>query len=156
MKKIIKLVLLMFITATLFNCSSDDDGATGPTGESKTYNLGSLNDSNIIGTAEFIKNFDNSTTIELDLSGTSSGGMHPAHIHFNTAFEGGAIALTLGTVDGATGFSSITTSTLDDGTPINYEEFLDFDGYINVHLSANDLETIVAQGNIGQNELGID
>jgi hypothetical protein len=30
---------------------------------------------------------------------------------------------------------------------------LNFDGYINVHLSATNLATLVAQGDIGQNEL---
>jgi hypothetical protein len=30
---------------------------------------------------------------------------------------------------------------------------LDFDGYINVHLSADKLATLVAQGDIGQNDL---
>jgi hypothetical protein len=30
---------------------------------------------------------------------------------------------------------------------------LNFDGYINVHLSATNLASLVAQGDIGQNEL---
>ena len=41
---------------------------------------------------------------------------------------------------------------LDNGTAITYDEILTFDGYINVHLSATQLSTIVAQGNIGSNE----
>jgi hypothetical protein len=32
-------------------------------------------------------------------------------------------------------------------------KLLDFDGYINVHLSADKLATLVAQGDIGQNDL---
>ena len=84
---------------------------------------------------------------------TPAGGQHPAHIHFNTAAEGGSIALTLGPVDGNTGTSSVTITALDDGTAISYDELLSFDGYINVHLSAEELETIVAQGDIGQNAL---
>lgn len=144
--------------ATLSSCSSDDDnGTTGPvpTGESKTYNLASVANPNISGTAKFINNTDNSVTIELQLSGTPDGGMHPAHIHNGFAQQavGGTIALDLGTVNGDTGFSTTTVSTLNDGTPISYEQLLDFDGYINVHLSADDLGTLVAQGNIGQNEM---
>ncbi|WP_179008321.1 CHRD domain-containing protein [Winogradskyella forsetii] len=155
MTKTFKLVLMLFISVALVNCSDDDDLGLliGPTGESKIYTLGSVADPSISGTATFIENTDNSVTIELDLNGTPDGGMHPAHIHFNTAAEGGDIALTLGTVDGNTGFSSITTNTLNGGSVISYEQLLDYDGYINVHLSADDLGTLVAQGDIGQNEL---
>lgn len=154
MKNILKTLVLFISIATMSSCSSDDDnGGTPPAEVSKTYQLASVADPSISGTAKFIKNTDNSVTIELQLTGTPSGGMHPAHIHFNTAAESGGIALTLGTVNGDTGFSSVTTSTLDDTTSITYEGLLDFDGYINVHLSASDLGTLVAQGDIGQNEL---
>ncbi|WP_233530666.1 hypothetical protein [Gelidibacter salicanalis] len=144
---------MMLVLPALFltSCSDDDDATVAPE-ESKTFQLASVSDPAISGTAKFIKNSDNSTTIELQLKGTSSGGMHPAHIYFNTAAEGGNIALTLGTVDGTTGFSSITTSTLKDNSAISYEELLSFDGYINVHVS-NDIDTLIAQGDIGENEL---
>lgn len=157
MKNVMKLALMLLISINFTSCSSDDDGVViGPTGESKTYILSSVADPSISGTATFIENNNNTTTIELDINGTPSDGMHPAHIHFNTAAEGGDIALTLGTVDGSTGFSSITTNELNNGTMITYDELLDFDGYINVHLSADELGTIVAQGDIGQNELTSD
>ncbi len=156
MKNILKTFVLILSIATLSSCSSDDDnGVVGPTPTdlSKTYQLASVADPSISGTAKFIKNTDNSVTIELQIEGTPAGGMHPAHIHSNTAVEGGGIVLTLGTVDGSTGFSSITTSSLDDMTAITYEQLLAYDGYINVHLSASELGTLVAQGDIGQNKL---
>lgn len=154
MKKLLISMALVLPILFLTSCSSDDDNSNNPPLEvSKTYDLGSVYNPGISGTAKFIKNEDNSTTIELQLSGTPAGGMHPAHIHFNTAVESGEVALTLGTVNGNTGFSTITTSTLNDGTSISYEDLLDFDGYINVHVSADDLGTLVAQGDIGQNEL---
>jgi hypothetical protein len=140
---------LMFATG----CSDDDDNGSTPQVTSKTFQLASVADPNISGTAKFIKNDDNSTTVELQLTGTPAGGEHPAHIHFNTALESGGIARTLGTVSGDTGFSTITFSELDDATAITYEELLAYDGYINVHLSATELSTIVAQGDIGENEL---
>ncbi|WP_281542166.1 CHRD domain-containing protein [Maribacter aestuarii] len=155
-KKALKLVLPIIMGAMVItSCSNDDDGLPPivEPGDSVTYQLGSVANPDISGTAMVIDNEDNTITVELDLQGTPSGGMHPAHIHFNTAAEGGDIAVTLGTVDGSTGMSSVTFSALDDGTPITYEELLDFDGYINVHLSADDLGTLVAQGDIGQNEL---
>ena len=121
--------------------------------ESKTYDLGSVAVPDISGSATFTDNEDGSVTIDLTLQNTPAGGQHPAHIHFNTAVEGGGIALTLGVVDGDTGESSITVTALDDGTPVTYEELLEFDGYINVHLSIDELATLVAQGDIGQNDL---
>ena len=149
-----KLLVALLILPVLFitSCSTDDDGGNIPVVvqlEAKTYALGSVADPTISGEATFIRNSDNTTTIELELMGTPSGGQHPAHIHFNTAAESGDIALTLGTVNGDTGFSSVTTS------EYTYAELLDFDGYINVHLddSTLGLATIVAQGDIGQNEL---
>ncbi|WP_430468565.1 hypothetical protein [Winogradskyella ouciana] len=154
MKNILKFTIIFFITLGFTSCSLDDDGnVIGPTGNSKTYALVSVDDPNIFGTARFIENSNNSTTVELELVGTPSGGMHPAHIHFNTAAEGGDIAVTLGTVDGSTGFSTVIVSELDDGNPITYDQLINFDGYINVHLSASDLGTLVAQGDIGENEL---
>lgn len=153
MKNILKTFVLFITVATMSSCSSDDDSGDLPVEVSTTYQLRSVSDPDITGTAKIIDNADNSVTIELQLNGTPSGGMHPAHIHYNTAAETGDIALTLGTVNGDTGFSSVTTTTLNDMTPITYEDLLDFDGYINVHLSANNLATLVAQGDIGQNEL---
>ena len=157
-KKTMKLILPMIMGAMIItSCSNDDDNVIEPPvigqGDSKTYQLGSVSDPSISGTAKIIDNDDDSITVELDLQNTPSGGMHPAHIHFNTAAEGGDIAITLGTVDGSTGMSTVTFTTLDDGTAISYEDLLDFDGYINVHASADDLGTLVAQGDIGQNEL---
>lgn len=156
-KKTMKLIVPVIIGAMVIaSCSSDDDGMLPPIvgqGDSTTYQLGSVANPDISGTAKVIANEDNTITVELNLQNTPSGGMHPAHIHFNTAVEGGDVAITLGTVDGSTGMSSVTFSALDDGTVISYEDLLDFDGYINVHASADDLGTLVAQGDIGQNKL---
>lgn len=164
MKALLKFSTLIFGLLLIASCSSDDDGMD-PTDDdgmdpdpitetaSKTYDLGSVDDPDISGTARFATFSNDSTVIELSLQNTPDGGMHPAHIHFNTAAEGGDIALTLETVDGATGESSTHVTTLEDGTAITYEELLTYDGYINVHLSMDDLGTLVAQGDIGQNEL---
>jgi hypothetical protein len=121
--------------------------------DSKTFVLGEVGDSGISGTTKFISNSDNTLVVELNLNNTDSGEMHPAHIHFNTAAEGGGVALTLGVVNGNTGKSTVSFTTLDDGSAITYAELVDFDGYINVHQSASAMETLVAQADIGQNEL---
>ncbi|MCC4213127.1 CHRD domain-containing protein [Leeuwenhoekiella parthenopeia] len=140
--------------------SQTDIGANELTGNTKSYVLATKDVAGINGTALFSERMDGTTLVELTLNGTPAGGMHPAHIHANTAVEGGDIEITLGTVNGTTGMSAVQVEALngEDGTPnageaITYAELLDFDGYINVHLSATELGTIVAQGDIGQNEL---
>lgn len=130
----------------------DGDGVS-PTDQSKTYSLGSIGDGSISGTATFIEMNDNTVTIELELQGTPDGGEHPAHIHFNSVVETGGVAKTLASVDGTTGESSTNFASLDDDTPISYADIIDYDGHINVHLSPDNLETLVAQGDIGGNEL---
>ncbi|MGI9550141.1 MAG: CHRD domain-containing protein [Aurantibacter sp.] len=124
-----------------------------PTGMSKTYTLGSVSNPDISGTAEFIALDNGSIDVEIELQNTEAGEMHPGHIHLNTAVEGGPITISLNDVDGATGMGTTNVTALDDGTSISYEALLDFDGYINIHLNENDLETLIAQGDIGQNEL---
>jgi hypothetical protein len=153
----LKLILLIFTTTLVISCNDDDDNTVPvgpqPTGDEIVYDLASVSDPTISGTATVIEMDDNSITVELDLDNTVAGGLHPAHIHLNTAAETGAIAITLGTVDGATGRSTINFSAKDDGTPITYTQLLDFNGYINVHKSAAELGILIAQGDIGQNEL---
>lgn len=147
---------ILFLFSLIFiSCDDNEDPLpmVMPTGSTTTFSLAAVSDPSISGTAEFIQNDDNTTTINLMLSGTPSDGMHPAHIHFNTAAEGGDVALTLGTVMGGTGTSSVTVSALDDDSPVSYSQLINFDGYINVHASASDLATLVAQGDIGENVL---
>ena len=155
MKKI-NLVLLLFLTSIFFYSCEDNDQEyvfNTPSGNKVTYDLATKDVEGISGTATFVENTNSTVTIVLDISGTSSGGTHPAHIHFNSALEGGDIAITLDPVNGSTGGSATIITRLDDGTPISFNELLNFDGYINVHLSATELGTIVAQGDIGQNGL---
>ena len=143
------------VFATLFmGCSDDDTDTMDPPfqGDAKSYALMSRADASISGTATFEENEDGTATVILDLSGTSEGSS-PAHIHANSAAEGGDIAVSLEPVDGSTGMSTTVVTMLDNGTAITYDELLEFDGYINVHQSSDDLSTIIAQGDIGPNEL---
>jgi hypothetical protein len=134
-----------------------DIGQNALTGEEVAYPLIAIEGSGVNGTATFAERNDGTALVTLVLTGTSAGGNHPAHIHYNSAAEGGAIAISLTNVDGATGISKTSVMALDNNLPITYEELVGtdetagFDGYINVHLSPADLATIVAQGNIGAN-----
>jgi len=130
-----------------------DIGQNDLTGTTKSYDLVTKDVDGISGTATFSERINGEALLEVMLDGTPDGGMHPGHIHENSAAETGGIALTLTTLDGTTGMSKTNISALNDGTQIGYAGILDFDGYINFHLSADDLATLVAQGDIGENEL---
>lgn len=113
----------------------------------------------INGTATFRELEDGSALVELMLEGTPEGGTHPAHIHVNSAVEGGGIAISLSPVSGTSGQSFTFVDMFDEDSPdrageaVTYAELLNYDGYINVHRSPDDLGTIIAQGDIGGNEL---
>ena len=130
-----------------------DIGQNVFTGESVTYALDSIADPDIKGTATLQERSNGTTLVTLALEGTSAGGVHPAHIHANTAAEGGAITIGLTSVDGTTGTSLTEIDAFNDGTAVSYSDLLGYDGHINVHLSDENLATIVAQGDIGQNAL---
>jgi hypothetical protein len=94
------------------------------------------------------------TLITLSLTGTLAGGDHPAHIHLGSTstIGGGPITRSLSNVNGSTGKSYTNVRELDNSTSITYDNWLDYDGYINVHLSPSALGTIISQGDIGSND----
>ncbi|WP_215223569.1 CHRD domain-containing protein [Echinicola shivajiensis] len=130
-----------------------DMGGNALAGDSKTYNLLEKAVPGISGTITFQKRVNGSTLATISLDGTPDGGSHPAHIHSNSAAEGGPIAISFNPVDGSTGLSTTVIEENDQGMPVSYEEIINMDGYVNVHLSSGDLGTIVAQSDIGINEL---
>lgn len=130
-----------------------DVGINALTGTSVSVDLGEVDAPGVSGTATFHERVSGETLVILSLDNTSDGDSHPSHIHFNSAAEGGDIAVTLTSVDGASGMSKTNVSALDDDTSITYEQLVAFDGYINVHQSADDLGTLVSQGDIGVNVL---
>lgn len=129
-----------------------DIGANRLTGETVSYHLDSTSNSEVYGTVTFHQRENNETFVEFMLNNTPEDGMHPAHIHENSVAEGGDIVVTFNPVDGATGMSRTNISTTDADVPISYDEILEFDGHINVHKSADELDVLIAQGNIGANE----
>ncbi len=152
-KKFFVMCLALCGLITFSSCDDDVDPVNIlPTGDETTYNLAARNSSGVSGTVKFEKLSDGSTLATIQLTGTTAGNTHPAHIHMNSAAEGGAIAITFNPIDGATGTSITTITGFDDNTTVRYEDIIAYDGYVNVHLSAADL-TVVAQGDIGTNKL---
>ncbi|MBZ9651964.1 CHRD domain-containing protein [Psychroflexus montanilacus] len=130
-----------------------DIGENAFTGDEKSFDLEERDAPGISGSILFQERENGEALATISLENTPAGGMHPAHIHMNTAAEGGDIIYTFTPVNGDTGMSQSNVAALDDDTEFGYADVLEVDGYVNVHLSADDLGTIVAQGDIGQNEL---
>lgn len=143
---------MVVLMVSLIACKEEDDPL--PQEMKRTYALAPVSDPAISGKVTFTKVDASSTRVLIELEGTESGDMHPAHIHANSASEGGPIVIDLSSVDGATGMSETTVTQRNDGTAINYEGLLSFDGHVNVHLSPTVLSTLIAQGNIGSNQVG--
>jgi uncharacterized surface protein with fasciclin (FAS1) repeats len=78
------------------------------------------------------------------LRGTASGGSHPTHFHLGNCDSNGEIVVPLENVNGATGLS-ITSMTAP------YDAVVEGDHYLNVHLSDEAIDTIVACGEVGLN-----
>ncbi|MFC5195720.1 CHRD domain-containing protein [Bizionia hallyeonensis] len=154
MKNILVAIISICSTLTFTNCASDDNITEL---ESKlistTYTLNPVSDPAVIGDARMIKNEDASITIEIKLSGTLPGETYPTNLRVNTAAEGGTVAISLESLNGTTGRSTTRFTALDDGTEITYEDLLEFDGFIDVLLNNNSPAIVLAQGDIGQNEL---
>lgn len=143
------LLLLVLVTG----CDEDNDPDPKLTGTSKTYPLASVSSPSMSGSITFAEREDEKVLVTLQVINTKAGDLHPAHIHASTAAEGGDIILDLEPVDGSIGKSETVVDALKDGTAVTYEDLLALDGYVNVHLSSDDFGTLVAQGDIGQNEL---
>jgi hypothetical protein len=102
--KHLKVKLLLLVMGFLFFVVVTMEMMPAPTVvNSKVYQLGAVGTSGVTGTATIIEKSDATLSVELELKNTVAGASHPAHIHLNTAAEGGDIALTLKAVDGATG-----------------------------------------------------
>ncbi|MEF8794868.1 MAG: fasciclin domain-containing protein [Salinivenus sp.] len=105
----------------------------------------------VSGTVTFWEYTQNQTlvTLELDEGATGASVAHPAHIHNNSASEGGGISIYLTPIDGSGGGG---TSARIVGR--SFDELADFDGHVNIHESVANLGTIVAQGDVGANATG--
>ena len=118
--------------------AADDDAAAEDNG-TISIDLGELNDSGVSGTATLTDNGDGTTTVDIEVDGAS--GDHPAHIHEGTCDDLDPNPLyPLANID-ADGISSTEVDA-------SLEDLLDSPYAINIHLSADNIATYVACGNI--------
>jgi uncharacterized surface protein with fasciclin (FAS1) repeats len=121
-----------------------------------SYDLAAQSNSGAIpegvdGTVTFREYSDTQTlvTLELDDGATGANVSHPAHIHNNSASEGGSIEIYLTPLDGSGGGG--TSARLVDRS---FDNLVGFDGYVNIHESVENTENVVSQGNVGANATG--
>ncbi len=150
--KIISTIVISTLTIGLLafiGCKKDEKPTPDP--NKTTYLLKVKDQLGINGTVTFTETSSTLTTITIDLNGGSAAD-HPAEIRMNSAIEGGITVLTLTPVN-SSGNSTTQVSKLDDNTPVNYNQFINFNGYLSIHESAGNLGTIIAISDIGGNEL---
>lgn len=107
--------------------------------------INELNDSGVSGDASLTDNGDGSTTVDVLVDGATGG--HPAHIHTGTCAELGDVVYPLTDVDASGASVTIIEVPLAD--------LLATGPYaINVHLSADEIGTYVACGDIPVEAVG--
>ncbi len=130
-----------------------DIGGNAITEASISYTLDTIGAFGVSGTALFEKRENGNSLVTLTLSGTIAGEVYPATINLSSVstIGGGAVTKTLSSVDGTTGKSYTTIRKLDGGLNITYDNWLVYNGYINIYQTAPELINIISQGNIGSN-----
>ena len=127
--------------AVQYTLAANTNGGALPDGVSATATFQALNDTQSL------------VTLALDDGPTGTSLAHPAHIHLNTAADGGGIEIYLTPIDGLSQPSNNGTSTKIVDQPL--DDLLRFGGHINIHESNENLGSVVARGDIGANARGV-
>jgi hypothetical protein len=130
-----------------------DIGGNVITETNKTYNLNTIGAYGVSGTALFEKRENGNSLVTLSLIGTIAGESYPATINLSSVstIGGGPVTKTLSSVNGTTGKSYTTIRKLNNDLNITYDNWLVYNGYINVYQNTVELGNIITQGNIGSN-----
>jgi len=108
-----------------------------------SYNLVVKDVLGVTGTITFTEKNSTSTLIDIELTGIPVG-THPAEIRTNSAIEGGTTVFVLNPVDQSGRSSTLTSS-------MTYSQLIVYDGFVQIHLSSLEPNTIIAIGDIGGN-----
>ena len=146
---------LWFLTlAVLLGCESDREDIY--TSNFKSYPLVAGSDFDYEGLATVRELRAGGVELEISLTGQKSTEpyFYPAHLHFGAYDSPDApMAQMLGPVDARTLESRTVITQLHDGSVMDYNRFMVFDGHIKVHLAEDgpDYNTILVVGNVGAN-----
>lgn len=130
-----------------------DIGGNEITSTNKSYVLNLVSTFGVSGTALFEKRVNGNTLLTINLTGTIPNENYPATINLGSieSVGGGPVVKSLSNVNGTNGKSYTNIQQLDSGTNITYENWLVYDGYVNIYQTPVSLENIICQGNIGSN-----
>jgi hypothetical protein len=114
--------------------------AIGPAAAQDTVDvdLDEVDGSGVTGTATLSAD-NGQTTVSIEIEGGPEGGVHPVHIHDGTCEDLGGVAYPLDDIE-----DSMSETTVD----VALEDLLAGEYAINIHLSADDMATWVACGNL--------
>jgi hypothetical protein len=130
-----------------------DIGGNVLTTTNKTYTLTAMGIYGVTGTALFEKRENGNTLVTISLVGAIPGDEYPATINLGSiaSVGGGPVVVLLKNANGTTGKSYTNIEKLDSGMKITYDNWLVYDGYINIYQTPVALENIICNGNIGSN-----
>jgi hypothetical protein len=130
-----------------------DIGGNVITTTNKSYALSGVSSFGVTGNALFEKRLNGNTLLTITLAGVLPGDVYPASINLGSieSIGGGPIVKTLVSVNGTTGKSYTNIRTLNSDFDITYDNWLVYDGYINIYQSSVSSDVIISQGNIGSN-----
>jgi hypothetical protein len=128
-----------------------DIGGNKLTGANKSYNLSQVDSSGVSGKVLFEKRRNNTSLVTITMDGTIPGEVHPARIHLGNinTVGGGPVVMELNSVNGTSGKSFTHVTNLVNGTTITYDNWIVYDGYLNILKSIGTPNVILSQGNIG-------
>ncbi len=130
-----------------------DIGGNVITTTQKTYTLDTIGSFGVSGTALFEKRVNGNTLVTIAVTGAIAGQVYPATINLGSieTVGGGPVVRALNNVDGTTGKGYTNIRNLDSGIAITYDNWLVYDGYINIYQTTVNSGNIICHGNIGSN-----
>ncbi|KEO75870.1 hypothetical protein [Anditalea andensis] len=145
-------IIVLWVIGIIWGCSSEEEGIY--TQNQVSYSLTAASDFDIQGMAHVRELRTGGIEIELVLEGLTSteAYFYPSHLHYGPYDSPNApMAQMLSPVDARTLVSKTVITTLHDGSIMDFNRFLSFDGHIKVHLAEDgpDYEVILAVGNVG-------
>jgi len=130
-----------------------DIGGNVLTGDKTSFALDTIGAFGVSGMAIFEERVNGNTLVTLNLLGTIAGEVYPATINLGSieTIGGGPVTKTLSSINGTTGKSYTNIRKLSSGLDITYDNWLVYDGYINIYQTAVTFNNIISHGNIGSN-----
>ena len=151
------IMAMTLLSVVLFACEKSEENTT-PALRSQEYAVSAVNGSGADGKIIISENADSSFNVQVNINNSVKDTVHVMHIHNGSVGTPGSIAIPLNGITGTGAAAQSTTMNikqviLPDSSVqnITYSQILNFNGYVNVHYSAAQIDSLVAQGNIGSN-----